>query len=102
MKSISNYTKASLFLEDITDPTVTVKREQGFTVQRFDYECSRKRNTFGLPYGPSLKTTLRLTIKSLPDGHLKSLYKRMAEMTLHLFPLFSMRHSIEMRREVMC
>lgn len=79
MKSISNYTKASLFLEDITDPTVTVKREQGFTVQRFDYECSRKRNTFGLPYGPSLMTTLRLTIKSLPDGHLKSLYKRMAE-----------------------
>lgn len=79
MKSISNYTKASLFLEDITDPTITVKREQGFTVQRFDYECSRKRNTFGLPYGPSLMTTLCLTIKSLPDGHLKSLYKRMAE-----------------------
>lgn len=79
MKNVSNYTKASLFFEDITDPTVTVKRDQSFTVQSFDYECSRQRNTRGEPYGPSMMTTLRFTIRSLPDGHLKSLYQRLSD-----------------------
>ncbi len=80
-KSMSNCTKASLFFQDITDSTTQVRKEHSFTLQRFSYECVRKRNSHGLPYGPTLGSVLRLTLKSLPDGYLKELYQRLSDAT---------------------
>lgn len=77
MQNTSNYIKATLFFEDINE--VKVKKEQGFTLQQFNYECSRKRNNMGMPYGPTRTTILRFLIKSLPDGYLKEIYKRLDE-----------------------
>lgn len=77
MRNISNYIKATLFFDDFSE--VKVKKEQGFTMQQFNYECSRKRNNMGMPYGPTRTTILRFLIKSLPDGYLKEIYKRLDE-----------------------
>lgn len=79
MQNISNYIKATLFFDDINE--VKVKKEQGFTLQQFNYECSRKRNNMGMPYGPTGTAIIRLQIKSLPDGYLKEIYKRLDENT---------------------
>lgn len=79
MRNISNYIKATLFFDDFSE--VKVKKEQGFTLQQFNYECSRKRNNMGMPYGPTQTTVLRFLIKSLPDGYLKEIYKRLDENT---------------------
>lgn len=77
MRNISNYIKATLFFDNFSE--VKVKKEQGFTLQQFNYECSRKRNNMGMPYGPTRTTILRFLIKSLPDGYLKEIYKRLDE-----------------------
>lgn len=87
MSNMSNYTKAALFFHDITDPTVSTAKEQSFTLQQFRYECSRNRNSQGTPYGPTLSTSLFLTLKSLPDGYLKELYKRLTENTPSSFSI---------------
>lgn len=79
MRNISNYIKATLFFDDFSE--VKVKKEQGFTLQQFNYECSRKRNNMGMPYGPTQTTVLKFLIKSLPDGYLKEVYKRLDENT---------------------
>lgn len=75
MKSISNHTKATLFLYDITDPSVKAKREQSITIQQFSYECSRQRDAAGIPYGSTITTLMHITIKSLPSGYMKDIYK---------------------------
>lgn len=87
MRNISNYIKATLFFNDITDPTVTVKREQCFTLQQFDYECSRMRNAMGMPYGPTQMTVLRFSIKSLPDGCQKEFYRRLSGYSTSSFSI---------------
>lgn len=79
MRNISNYIKATLFFDDFSE--AKVKKEQGFTLQQFNYECSRKRNNMGMPYGPTQTTVLKFLIKSLPDGYLKEVYKRLDENT---------------------
>ena len=75
MSNLSNNTKASLFLDDITSG-ITPSKDKSYTVQSFNYRCERKRNTMGMPYGPTGKTYLRFSVKTLPDGHLKDLYNR--------------------------
>ena len=85
MQNISNNQKASLYFDDIRE--TKVKREQGFTLQQFHYECARKRNDRGMPYGPTQTTILQLQIKSLPDGYLKEIYKRLDEHTESCFSI---------------
>lgn len=79
MQNISNYLKATLFFDDINE--TKVKKEDSFTIQQFHYECTRKRNNTGMPYGPTMTTLLQIEIKSLPNGYLKELYKRLDEQT---------------------
>lgn len=85
MQNISNNLKAYLYFDDIRE--TKVRREQGFTLQQFHYECSRKRNDIGMPYGPTQTTILQLQIKSLPDRYLKELYKRLNEHTESCFSI---------------
>lgn len=85
MQNISNNQKASLYFDDIRE--TKVKREQGFTLQQFHYECARKRNDRGMPYGPTQTTILQFQIKSLPDGYLKEIYKRLDEHTESCFSI---------------
>ena len=40
-----------------------------------------------MPYGPTQTTTLQLQIKSLPDGYLKEIYKRLDEHTESCFSI---------------
>ncbi len=87
MSTIPTYTKASVFFGDITDTTVSVTKEDGFTLQQFGYECSRQRDMLGMPYGPTLMSVLRMTVKTLPDGYLKELYKRLTEQSVSSFSI---------------
>ena len=92
MQNISNNLKASFYFDDIRE--TKVRREQGFTLQQFHYECSRKRNDIGMPYGPTQTTILQLQIKSLPDRYLKEIYKRLNEHTDRASQLFSTHLSV--------
>lgn len=85
MGNVSNYKKATLFFSDITDTAVTAKKEQSFTLQRFSYTCVRQRNSMGEPYGPTLTQPMQFVIKSLPDGYLKELYRRLTENSASVF-----------------
>ncbi|WP_071133716.1 hypothetical protein [Millionella massiliensis] len=81
MGNISHYTKAMLFFQDVTESMYPPKKEEGFTLQSFSYECARARNSQGIPYGPTRAGILRFALKSLPDGYLKELYLRLKENT---------------------
>lgn len=87
MGNYSHYTKAIVFFKDITEKTTSVIKGEGFTLQTFSYECSRKRNTKGMPYGPTQSTIMRFSLKSLPDLYLQELYRRLKENTASAFTI---------------
>ena len=43
MEITSNHIKALLFLEDITEG-IPISQDDCFTIQHFNYNCSRQRN----------------------------------------------------------
>lgn len=73
---ISNELKAMLVTEDITESGVNVRQENCFTVQHFSYECSRRRNSAGEPYGPTVPSFLTFTVKVASDNNGKVFFDR--------------------------
>ena len=61
--TLSNQLKALLVTEDITEQGVNVWQNNSFTVQHFSYECQRKRNDAGLPFGATLPAYLDFTVR---------------------------------------
>lgn len=75
----SNELKALLVTEDITEAGVSVRAGNCFTVQHFSYECHRRRNGAGFPYGPTVPSFLVFTVKVASDDSGKVFYERMQE-----------------------
>ena len=73
----SNQIKALLITEDISEQGVSVWQSNCYTVQQFAYECCRKRNASGTPYGPTTPSYLDFSVRiaSLDCG--KVFFERM-------------------------
>jgi hypothetical protein len=74
---LSNQLKAILVTEDITEPGVNVWQDNCFIVQHFHYECRRKRNVAGEPYGDTVPSYLFFTVKVVSEGNSKVFFERM-------------------------
>lgn len=74
---ISNMLKAMLVVEDISDPGVQVRIDNGFVVQHFSYECHRQRNDAGTPYGPTVPSYLDFIVKVASEDSGKVFFDRM-------------------------
>lgn len=74
---ISNQLKAMLVVEDITEQGIQVRQGNCFTVQHFSYECRRRRNDAGTPYGPTLPAYLDFTVKVAYGDSGKVFFDRM-------------------------
>ena len=97
--TISNQLKALLVVDDITEQGVTVWQYNGFTVQHFRYECCRRRNESGLPYGPTLPAYLDFTVRIASEDSGKVFYERMR--TNETFPYsFLFNASFNTRRQL--
>lgn len=84
MEITSNHIKALLFLEDITEG-IPISQDDCFTIQHFNYNCSRQRDSTKMPNGPTGTTVLRFVIKSLPEEGGKTFYQRLTESTAYPF-----------------
>ena len=74
---LSNQLKAMLVLDDISEDGVTVWQDNCFTVQQFTYQCERRRNQSGVPYGPTLPAFLDFTVRVASGESGKVFYSRM-------------------------
>lgn len=83
-ENLSNHIKALLYLEDFTDGT-PIRQEKCFTVQQFNYNCIRNRNSVGIPYGPTRLGTLEFTIRSLSQDDGKEFYHRLQDSIRYPF-----------------
>ena len=89
MTTLSNYLKAVLYPENYQENELqNVLKEQCFTVQDFSYECCRKRNEAGSPYGNTQPTTMKFTIKLQSPDDGKIFYRQMKENELFHFSFF--------------
>lgn len=59
----SNELKALVVAEDFLENPMHVLRENCMTVQHFDYQCVRKRNSSGATYGPTEPVILKFTVR---------------------------------------
>jgi hypothetical protein len=75
----SNQLKALLVVEDITEQGVNVWQDNCFTVQHFSYDCHRRRNDAGEPYGPTVPAYLDFTVKVASDNNGKVFFERMQQ-----------------------
>ncbi len=78
LENLSNQLKGAFFFGDITEGVI-VRQHDCFTIQKFNYKCSRKRNSYGIPYGVSNIGTLDIVVKSLPDNKTKEFYRQLAQ-----------------------
>lgn len=76
---ISNQLKALLVTEDITEQGVNVYQNNCFTVQHFTYECRRRRNDEGIPYGSTLPSFLDFKVKVAPGDNGKVFLERLKQ-----------------------
>lgn len=75
--TISNQLKALLVTENIAEQGINVWQQNSFTVQHFSYECQRRRNDSGVPYGPTLPAYLDFTVRVSSDNNGKVFFERM-------------------------
>ena len=69
MKILSDYLKAILYPENllengrITDNQWSVEKDKCPVIQHFAYKVQRNRNDAGIPYGGTIPTELKFTIR---------------------------------------
>lgn len=80
----SNQLKALLITEDITEQGVSVWQSNCYTVQHFSYECRRRRNESGVPYGPTTPSYLDFSVRIANAESGKVFFERMK--TYQSFP----------------
>jgi len=76
---LSNHLKATLFCGNIDIDHQKIERNNVYTVQAFDYEYRRQRNSFGMPFGHTLSTVMHFTVRLLNSTDLKIFYKASKE-----------------------
>lgn len=74
---ISKELKALLVVEDITEQGVNVWQDNCFTVQHFHYECRRRRDERGVPYGPTQTSFLDFSVRVSSNESGKAFFERM-------------------------
>ena len=82
--TISNQLKALLVTDNIAERGINVWQQNSFTVQHFSYECRRRRNDSGTPYGQTLPAFLDFTVKVASEDNGKVFFDRM--LTNETFP----------------
>ena len=75
--TISNQLKALLVVENIAEQGINVWQNNSFTVQHFSYECRRRRNDSGKPYGQTLPAYLDFTVRVSSGESGKVFFDRM-------------------------
>lgn len=73
----SNQLKALLITENIAEQGVSVWQGNCHTVQHFSYECRRRQNDSGTPYGPTIPAYLDFTIRQADGESGKVFFDRM-------------------------
>ena len=73
----SNQLKALLITEDISEQGVNVWQDNCFTIQHFSYQCRRKRNESGTPYGPTVPSYLDFKVRVADKDQGKVFFDRM-------------------------
>ena len=73
----SNQIKALLITENISEQGVNVWQNNCYTVQHFAYECRRKRNASGTPYGPTTPSYLDFSVRIASPDSGKVFFERM-------------------------
>lgn len=87
---------ALLVTDDITESGVSIYRDKCATVQHISYECRRRRNGAGFPFGSTLPSYLDFTIKVSPGNNGKVFFDRMQQDKT--FP-FSFLYNAEFQAE---
>lgn len=67
-----------LYTEDLPDILESVTIDKCFNIISFSFQCSRSLNDLGLPYGPTLPSTLEFTLKSSKSERLKPFYEKLS------------------------
>lgn len=62
-KILSNELKAVVVLEDLTENPANILKDKCLTVQKFDYDCVRKRTQKGGVYGAINPVILSFTVR---------------------------------------
>lgn len=83
-----------LYPAELPNELKGVLRDSCFHIIRYAFECSRSLNDLGLPYGPTLPSTLEFTCKARKVGKIKSLYQLLSKAqtgtyTFLIGPVFS-------------
>ena len=68
-----------MVFEDVSASQVSVPKDQFYTVQHFDYKCTRSRDGNGEPYGPTLSVVLNASVKMTAASAGKVLYERLQQ-----------------------
>ena len=100
--TISNQLKALLVTENIAEQGINVWQQNSFTVQHFSYECLRRRNESGTPYGPTLPAYLDFTVKVASDNNGKVFFERMQMNETFPYSFLFNASFNEMRRLSQC
>ena len=76
----SNQLKALLVTEDIMEQSASsFTHGDCLTVQHFSYQCLRKRDSSGVPYGPTAPSYLDFTVKISSGESAKVFFRRMQQ-----------------------
>lgn len=76
---------AVLSPSNVIEEGVNISKADCFTVQHFSYECSRRRNSAGIPYGQTLPSYLDVIINSDAKNKGKVLFNRIKNSTTDAF-----------------
>ena len=94
MSSMSNELKAVVVLENVIDNPKNVLKENSLTVQKFDYDCVRKRNESGEIYGGINPVKLSFTVRVENPRHAMMFFKGLAtNETMSLSFLFNVTYN---------
>ena len=73
----SNELKAVVVMENFLDNPKNILKENGMTVQHFNYECVHKRNDAGEIYGAINPVTLEFVVRINSPRQAKAFYKEL-------------------------
>ena len=65
-----------LYPTDLPQTLNSIKQDDCFSIISFSFQCSRSLNDLGLPYGPTLPSTLEFTCKAGTAERIKPFYEQ--------------------------
>ena len=65
-----------LYPTDLPQKLDSIKQDDCFSIISFSFQCSRSLNDLGLPYGPTLPSTLEFTCKAGTAERIKPFYEQ--------------------------